>query len=86
MLVMWLLEGITVALDQWMGHRADPTSDVATLGGVYLFSALAVIGIAPVVAFFRHIRGRRPAAKPSGSPVGFPPPRRACCPQVRAQP
>jgi hypothetical protein len=57
MLVMWLVESITVAVDQWMGHRADPTSDVATLGGAYLFAALAVIGIAPLTAFFRHVRG-----------------------------
>lgn len=58
MLVMWFVESITVALDQWMGHRADPTSDVATLGGAYLFAALAVIGIAPLAAFFRHLHGR----------------------------
>ena len=57
MLVMWFVESITVAVDQWMGHRADPTSDVATLGGAYLFAALAVIGIAPLTAFFRHVRG-----------------------------
>lgn len=57
MLVMWLVEGVTVAVDQWMGHRADPTSDVATLGGAYLFAAVAVIGIAPVIAFFGHLRG-----------------------------
>jgi hypothetical protein len=57
MLVMWFVESITVAVDQWMGHRADPTSDVATLGGAYLFAALAVIGIAPLTAFFRHLRG-----------------------------
>jgi hypothetical protein len=57
MLVMWFVESITVAVDQWIGHRADPTSDVATLGGVYLFAALAIIGIAPLTAFFRHVRG-----------------------------
>ncbi len=55
MLVMWLLESITVTVDQWMGHRADPASDVATLGGALLFGALTVIGIVPVVAFFRHV-------------------------------
>lgn len=39
------------------GAPADPTSDVATLGGAYLFAALAVIGIAPLTAFVRHVRG-----------------------------
>jgi hypothetical protein len=57
MLAMWFVESITVAVDQWLGHRADPTSDVATLGGTYLFAALAVIGIAPLTAFFWHVRG-----------------------------
>jgi hypothetical protein len=63
MLVMWFVESITVAVDQWMGHRADPGSDVATLGGAYLFAALAVIGIAPLTAFFRHVhRGPLPSS------------------------
>ena len=57
MLVMWFVESITVAVDQWMGHRGDPVSDVATLGGAYLFAALDVIGIAPLTGFFRHVRG-----------------------------
>jgi hypothetical protein len=55
MLTMWLLESVTVAVDQWMGHQADPTSDVATLAGAWMFAVLAVIGIVPWVAFYRRV-------------------------------
>jgi hypothetical protein len=56
MLVMWLIEGATVAVDQWMGHEADPSSDVATLAGAYLFTIMTVVGAIVVVAYFRHVR------------------------------
>jgi hypothetical protein len=56
MLVMWLLESITVGVDQWMGHSADPASNVATAAGAALFALMTVIGIVPVVAFFRRVR------------------------------
>ncbi|MGZ8437577.1 MAG: hypothetical protein ACXWXR_03435, partial [Candidatus Limnocylindrales bacterium] len=62
MLTMWLLESVTVATDQWMGHHADPSSNVATLGGAYVFGALGVIGVVPLVAFYRRVLGR-----PAGS-------------------
>jgi hypothetical protein len=64
MLVMWLLEGVTVAVDQWVGHRADPTSSVATLGGAWLFAALAVVTVVPLVAFFRRVDAGAPPAPP----------------------
>jgi hypothetical protein len=56
MLTMWLIESVTVATDQWMGHQAAPTSNVATMGGVWLFVTLTVIGVVPWAAFFRHVR------------------------------
>jgi hypothetical protein len=55
MLTMWLIEGITVATDQWMGHEADPASSVAALAGVWIFGALALIGVVPLAAFYRHV-------------------------------
>jgi hypothetical protein len=58
--LMWQVEALTVAVDQWMGSSADPTSDVATMGGAYLFVAMALINIPPLVAFYRHVpRTRR---------------------------
>jgi len=63
MLATWLIEGVTVATDQWMGHSADPTSSVATIAGSWLFAALALIDVVPLVAFYRHVgAGRTKAA------------------------
>lgn len=59
MLTMWLLESVTVATDQWIGHHADPTSNVATLAGTYLFVALGLIGVVPLLAFYRHVTDPR---------------------------
>jgi len=55
-LVTWLLEAIGVATDQWFAHSADPTSPVASLGGVWLFTGLAVVGVVPLVGYLRQIR------------------------------
>jgi hypothetical protein len=56
MLVTWLLEAVTVAVDQWVGHHADPGSNVASSAGAVLFGAMAVIGMVPLVAFYRRVR------------------------------
>jgi hypothetical protein len=44
-LVMWTIEGPTVAVDQWWGHAADPASPVASAATVPLFAALTAIGL-----------------------------------------
>lgn len=60
MLVMWQVEAVTVAVDQWMGATADPASDVATKGGAYLFVAMSLVNLPPLIGFFRHVpRTRR---------------------------
>lgn len=53
LLVYWTLEAVTVAVDQWMGSHADPSSTVATMGGSYLFMVLTVLGLVPLVALLR---------------------------------
>lgn len=58
MLTMWLLESVTVATDQWMGHNADPASSVASHAGAWLFAVLAVATVVPLVAFYRHVDDR----------------------------
>lgn len=52
LLVTWVLEGITVATDQWFGHRADPTTEWATLGAMWLFVGLTVVMLVPA---FLHL-------------------------------
>ena len=58
-LVFGLLESIGVAVDQWLGYSADPTTPHATIGAVYLFAVMAVIG---VVALVYYARSSRPAS------------------------
>ncbi len=50
---MWVIESVSVAVDQWFGHRADPASSLATIGGSWLFAALAVIGLVPLFLLMR---------------------------------
>ncbi len=52
-LVFWMLEAIGVAIDQWFGHRAAPSSEVATLGGAVMFAVLAAVTLVPLVVWFR---------------------------------
>ena len=55
-LVFGLLESIGVAVDQWMGYSADPTTPHATVGAVYLFAAMAVIGVGALAYYARSTR------------------------------
>ena len=57
--VFWVVEGLGVAVDQWWGHVADPSSTVASAAAVPLFLALAVVGLLPARALLR-------AAEPGG--------------------
>ncbi len=52
-LVYGFLESIGVAVDQSMGHSADPTSPHASTEGMVLFIVLAVIGLIPLYFYFR---------------------------------
>lgn len=59
-LVMWFIEAVTVAVDQWMGGAADPASTVASASMTPMFAALAVIGLVPL---FFYMRGLRPGGE-----------------------
>lgn len=54
-LVFWVIEGLGVAVDQWMGYRADPTTVWATAGAAWLFVATTIIGLAPAWAVLRQL-------------------------------
>jgi len=64
LLVFFTLESVSVGVDQWVGHRIDPSAPSAP---VAVFAALAVVGSVPMLAFLRAIdasdvlasRGRR---------------------------
>lgn len=55
MLVYWIVEGIGVAVDQWMGSAADPASTVASAAMTPVFLALAAIGLVPLFFYFRNL-------------------------------
>jgi hypothetical protein len=59
MLVLLLIESVSVAVDQYAGHRADSTQPVAT---VALFVVLSVIGAVPAVLFLRAVQSPRGGA------------------------
>ena len=46
-LVMWVLESVSIAVDQWYGHAAAPASPVASGALVPAFAVLAAIGLIP---------------------------------------
>lgn len=55
LLVMWVIESISVAVDQWMGSQADPGSVVASSGMALAFGLLAVVGLLPLIVHLRHV-------------------------------
>jgi hypothetical protein len=61
-LVMWVIEAVGVAVDQWMGGAADPTSTVASASVTPMFAILAVIGMVPVFFYMRALRDREVGA------------------------
>ncbi|MHA7239051.1 hypothetical protein [Arthrobacter sp. TMS1-12-1] len=66
LLVMLVVEGVGVATDQWFGALADPGTPFASMAAVPLFAGLAVLGMVPLVAYFRHLDAGH--AEEPGSP------------------
>jgi len=56
MLVYFFIESISVAVDQWMGGTADPTSTVASVALAPVFGALALVGLVPLFFYFRNLK------------------------------
>ncbi len=57
-LVTWVVESISIAVDQLMGHLADPSSTLVSVIMTPVFLVLALIGLIPVGLFYRAIRSR----------------------------
>jgi hypothetical protein len=56
-LCYWVLESVGVAVDQWWGHHADPTSTVASAGAVPLFVVVALLTLWPLTSALRTLSG-----------------------------
>jgi hypothetical protein len=55
MLAYQVVEGIGVAVDQWMGSNADPTSTVASAAMTPVFAALALIALVPLFFYLKNL-------------------------------
>jgi len=64
MLVVLVLESISIAVDQWFGAAADPTSPVASAALTPMFAAVALIGAVMVGLWYR---GTTAAARQTAS-------------------
>ncbi len=56
--VFWVIEGVGVAVDQWMGGAADPSSTVASASMTPVFLVLAAIGLVPLFFYMRNLADR----------------------------
>jgi len=63
LMVMYEIEAIGVAVDQWMGSAADPASTVASSAAVPMFAVIFLIGLIPLAFYFRNLKGGPSAAR-----------------------
>jgi hypothetical protein len=60
LLITWVLEAFGIAVDQWFGSIADPTSSFASAAMTPAFLTWAALGMVPVVLALRPLRPRYP--------------------------
>jgi hypothetical protein len=58
-LLMWVVESVSIAVDQSVGAAADPGSSVASSAMTPPFLVLAAVGLVPLVAHLRAFNRRR---------------------------
>jgi hypothetical protein len=51
---MWVVESVGIAVDQWLGHAADPSSPAVAVATVPGFLVMAVVGLVPTIALLRR--------------------------------
>jgi hypothetical protein len=55
-LTYWVIESVTVGVDQWFGASADPSSEVVSMSAVPVFALLTVVSLVPLWLLLRSIR------------------------------
>jgi len=58
-LCYWVLEAVSVAVDQWWGHHADPTSAVVSVQVVPLFVVVGGFTLWPLISVLRTLATAR---------------------------
>jgi hypothetical protein len=64
LLGMLVVESLGIAVDQWFGSQADPSSPVASAAVVPVFAALAVVFLVPLLLMLRGVQGSRRSSGP----------------------
>ena len=64
-LTYWVLESVSVAVDQWWGHRADPSSSVVSVSLVPVFVLVGVLTLWPLTSVLRALAAPRPVGGPA---------------------
>ena len=59
MLIAWVLEPLTIAVDQWVGVAADPTATYVSTDVIPIMLGLAAVIAVPAFLFLRSVRPRR---------------------------
>ncbi|HEX7264941.1 MAG TPA: hypothetical protein VF383_12255 [Candidatus Dormibacteraeota bacterium] len=54
-LVFGVIESVSIAVDQWMGSAADPSSAIASAAMAPIFAALALIELVPLFLYMRKL-------------------------------
>ena len=57
MLTLFVLESISISVDQWFGSHADPASSASSAAMVPAFAVVAIITAVPLVFFLRNVDG-----------------------------
>jgi hypothetical protein len=55
MLTLFVMESISISVDQWFGSHADPASSVSSTTMVPAFAAVALITAVPLASFLRNV-------------------------------
>lgn len=67
---MWVIESVSIAVDQWFGVQADPSSPVVSLAVIPPFVALAVVGLVPLWLLLRTAREPGPPVDSASGEAG----------------
>lgn len=55
MLVQWVVESVTIAVDQYLGSLAEPASSVASAAMTPVFLGVAVLSLVPAILLLRRM-------------------------------
>ncbi len=55
MLALFVLESISISVDQWFGSHADPGSSASSMTMVPVFAAVSLVTVVPLVVFLRNL-------------------------------